>query len=94
MLAQNIGRKQLVRNVRDTARHILVITIELLTERGSLCTNYELERPILSLKHTLYRLVRNSSTDLFGTFGTLKCPEHVRKVRNNVRSQRRHMLNY
>eukprot|EP00972_Heterocapsa_arctica_P022585 3322782-Heterocapsa_arctica.AAC.1 len=42
---------------------------------------------MLSLKRTLDRLVRNSSTDLFRTLGTRKCPEHVRNVRNNVRSQ-------
>eukprot|EP00972_Heterocapsa_arctica_P091807 13540443-Heterocapsa_arctica.AAC.1 len=63
MLAQNIGRTTLVRNVGNIVRNIVVMTIEVLANRRWFYTKYELERPILSLKHTLYRLVQNSSTD-------------------------------
>eukprot|EP00972_Heterocapsa_arctica_P015793 2327317-Heterocapsa_arctica.AAC.1 len=84
MLAQNIGRKQFVRSIRNIVRNIVVITIEVLANRCSFYTISVLERPTLTFKHTLYILVWNSSTDLFGKFGTHKCPDHVW---NNARSQ-------
>eukprot|EP00972_Heterocapsa_arctica_P086590 12764835-Heterocapsa_arctica.AAC.1 len=78
MLAQNIGRNMLFGTFGALFGTSSLSPLKSSQTAHHFCTNSELERTILSLKHTLYRLVRNSSAVLFGTFGTQKCPEHVR----------------